>query len=336
MRVFSLITRWAGVAAAGAALVACGGGGDSGSSAPPIAARVTVSATTAPPLSAEALQAVNAGSSAAGGVAGQNNPTSASLKDSPAFKSAAQALQRLKTIDRRSQATASQTFTCPGGGSFTVTVTVAGTALQAGDSIRIDFSNCAEAGITTAGSLSMAIVAVGGTADAPLVTADVSLANFEATVAGLAERTNGTMRITIDDTNPATTVVAFSSANITTERLRNGVMRATRSLTNLNVRESLNNTTGQTTTTAAFIASGNFPRLGEGSFEVQPVQPIIRDGDALRPRSGQIRILGANNASVLATVVATGLQLDIDSDGNGTVDSSRTLTWAEIDALLDI
>jgi hypothetical protein len=30
------------------------------------------------------------------------------------------------------------------------------------------------------------------------------------------------------------------------------------------------------------------------------------------------------------------MQLDIDSDGNGTVDSSRTLTWTEIDALLDI
>jgi hypothetical protein len=282
------------------------------------------------------LQAVNAGSSAAGGVAGQSEPAAAALKDSPAFKSAANALQRLKNIDRRSQATASQTFACPGGGSFTVTVTVAGVSLQAGDTIRIDFSNCAEAGVTTVGSLSMAIVAVGGTDAAPLVTADVSLANFEATVAGLAERTNGTMRITIDDTNSATTQVAFSSANITTERLRNGVVRATRSLSNLNVRESLNNATGQTTTTAAFIASGNFPRLGQGSFEVQTVQPIVRNGGALRPSSGQIKIFGASNASVLATVVATGMQLDIDSDGNGTVDSSRTLTWTEIDALLDI
>ncbi len=52
MRVFSLIARWMGVFAAGAALVACGGGADSGASAAPIAARITVSATTAPPLSA--------------------------------------------------------------------------------------------------------------------------------------------------------------------------------------------------------------------------------------------------------------------------------------------
>jgi hypothetical protein len=335
MRALSLIARWAGVAAASATLVACGGGGDSGGAAPPVAARIAVSATTAPPLSAEALQAVNAGSGAAGGVAGQGDPMSASLKDAPAFKSAAKALQRLKSVDRRSQATASETFACAGGGNFTVTVTLAGTVLQGGDTIRIDFSNCAEAGVTTVGSLSMAIVAVGGTEAAPLVTADLSLANFEATIAGLGERTNGTMRITIDDTNPATTLVALSSSNITTQRLRNGVVRATRSLSDLNVRESINNATGQTTTTAAFIASGNFPRLGEGSFEVQTLQPIIRDGGALRPRTGQIKIIGASNASVLATVVATGMQLDIDNDGNGTVDNTRTLTWSEIDALLD-
>jgi hypothetical protein len=335
MRVFSLIARCTGLVAASAVLVACGGGGDSGAAAPPVAARITVSTTTAPPLTAEALQAVNAGSSAAGGVAGQDNPTSVAPKESQAFKAAATALQRLKTIDRRSQATASQTVPCTGGGSFTLTVTAAGVSLAAGDAIRIDFNTCVEAGVTTVGALSMAIVAVSGTTTAPLITADVTLANFEAAAAGLAERTNGTMRITIDDTNSANTLVTLSSTTITSQRLRNGVLRATRTLSNLNVRESTNNTTGQSTTTAAFIASGNFPRLGEGSFEVQTLQSIIRNGGALRPSSGQIKILGANNASVLATIVATGMQLDVDSDGNGAIDNTRTLTWAEIDALLD-
>ncbi len=258
------------------------------------------------------MQAVYAGSSAAGGVAGQSDQTSVSPSHAPAFKTAAKTLQRLKYIDRRSQATTSQTLACSGGGSFTISVTLAGVSLQAGDTIRIDFSNCVEAGATTVGGLSMAIVAVGGTAAAPLLTADVSLINFEATIAGLAERTNGTMRITVDETNPATTLVAISSNEITTQRLRNGVVRATRTLANLNVRESMNNTTGQTTTTAGLIASGNFPRLGEGSFEVQTLQSIIQDGGALRPRTGQIKIIGANNASVLATVVTTGIQLDID------------------------
>jgi hypothetical protein len=336
MRVFSLMTRWAGLAAASAALVAWGGGGDDGASAaPPIAARMTISAATAPPMSAEALQAIGAGSSAAGGVAGQTDPTSAAPKGLLAFKSAARALQRLKVTDRPSQATSARTFSCAGGGTFTVTVTLAGASLQAGDTIRIDFSSCVEAGVTTVGGLSMAIVAIGGTDAAPLLTADVLSANFEATIAGVTERTNGTMRITVDQTNPATTLVALSSANITTQRLRSGTVRATRTLANLAVRESLNTATGQTTTTAAFIASGTFPRLAEGSFEVQTPQPIIQDGGAVRPRSGQIRIIGANNASVLATVLATGMQLEIDSDGNGTVDTTRTLTWAEIDAQLD-
>jgi hypothetical protein len=336
MRVFSSLARWASLAAASAAFVACGGGGDdSAGAAPPVAARIAVSATTAPPLSAEALQAVNVGSSAADGVTGQSDTASGSIKDSPAFKSATQALQRFKSIDRRSQATTSVSLPCSGGGNYEITITLAGTSLQAGDTIRIVFRNCVEAGVTTVGSLSMAIVIIGGTDLAPLVTSDVSLADFEATIAGLTERTSGTMRITVDDTNSTTTLVTFSSTNITTQRLRNGVVRATRTLTALNVSELLNNATGQTTTTAAFVASGSFPQLGQGSFEVQTRQPMVRDGGALRPRTGQIKIIGANNTSVLATVLATGMRLDIDSDGNGTIDATRTLTWAEIDALLE-
>lgn len=312
-------------------LVACGGGGgDVVQPPPPVAQRVVLTTANAPTVAAEALQAAAVGGASAGGVAG---PTAA--PSTAPLAAATKALTALKQT--RLQATSSQTFSCTGGGSFTVTVTVAGSQLAAGDTIGIVFAACKEGIAIANGSLSLRVVSISGTASNPLVTFDVSAQDFDSTVGPLSERTNGTLRITVDDTSDAVSVVTATSDRISTERRVNGTLRASRVLSALNLRESIVAATGQSTGTVALIASGTFPRLGPDavSFQVETLQPIVTNEGAAHPSAGQIKVTAANNASIVATVLATGLRLEIDRDGNGTIDETRELTWAQVDAELE-
>jgi hypothetical protein len=154
-------------------------------------------------------------------------------------------------------------------------------------------------------------------------------------VAGITERSNGIARLVVDESSPAVSVLTVSSAGLSTQRLAGNQVLATRTLTDMSLREVIDNASGQVTSTAALVATGNFPRLGEGSFQVETLQPVVTAGGALHPNSGRIRVTGANGATILMTVQTTGLRLEIDRDGNGTVDATRTLTWAEVDDLVD-
>jgi hypothetical protein len=194
--------------------------------------------------------------------------------------------------------------------------------------------NCREAGTLTSGSLRMAIISIGGTANNPVLTADATITDFVSTEGNVSERSNGRFRVTVDESNPASTAVTLLSDNMSAQRLVGGQLVASRTLTNLSLREVINDTTGQSTATSAFVATGNFPGLGEGSFQVETLQDVITPGGAARPSTGRIRITGAANATIAATVVPTGVQLEIDRDGNGTVDVTRVLTWAEVDRLV--
>lgn len=339
MQLFQSIRPGQGIAMAllGLALLsACGGGGDDAGSAPPVnvAPRIAISDSNAPALSAEAFQAVVAGGGAFGGVAGDASPSSNAPQ---ALKTAVAAAQRFKPTVVRSQATSTETVPCSGGGSITITVTVAnpGAGVQAGDTLRFVFNACNEAGAVINGTLSMAVLGFSGTATNSVLTTEATLTDLQTTAMGVTERSNGTVRLVIDDSSAAATVLTVSSAGLSTQRLAGNQVLATRTLTDMTLREVVDNASGQVTSTAALVATGNFPRLGEGSFQVETLQPVITAGGALYPNSGRIRVTGANGATILITVQPTGLRLDIDRDGNGTVDATRNLTWAEVDDLVD-
>jgi hypothetical protein len=327
-----------GVTSAGLALAfltACGGGGNDGDgNAPPVnlAPRLAITDTTAPPISAESLQAIDATGNAVGSVAGDS---SLSRGVGPAVHKATAAVRGLKMRDVRSQATTTETLTCSGGGSITVTINVAGASLQGGDSLRFVLNSCREAGSTIVGTFLMTLVSVSGTGENLLLTTDVALTDLTTTTAGVTETANGTLRLIIDDTNPAVTQTRATGSSMTTQRIVNGQVVASRTVANFDLRSTLDDATGQGTTTAALIASGTFPRLGEGSFQVETLQPVVTPGGAVRPSSGRLRATGANGGNIVITVQSTGLLLEIDRDGNGTIDATRTLTWAEVDDLVD-
>jgi hypothetical protein len=304
------------------ALAACGGGGgDDGPDIPPEAARVVITDANAPRVSIEAIQSVQLNSDSGSITASDSSATAAANR---ALRSAlARTLGQSAALRARPLATVQAVEACPGGG----TVRDDGTLTQAGDSVTLTFTNCAEDGTTLNGSLRFTLVSFN---DAGTVfTVDVALTNLRATTGNVVERLDGSMRMTLDNSNPAQSTTTLSTPFIATERVVAGEVRASRSLRELTMQEVLDDTTGSLTT-AAFVASGSFPELGDVSFRVQTVQVLFTPLQEVHPTSGVLRVTGANNTSALLTIGPDTVQVDVDNNGDGTPDTTLFLTWDEI------
>lgn len=306
------------------ALAACGGGGgDDGPDIPPEAARVVITDANAPRVSIEAIQGVQLNSDSGGITASDSSATAAAQR--AVRMSVARTLGRSAALQARPLATIQAvTEACSDGGSTVID----GTLAQAGDSVTLTFNNCTEDGVTLNGSLRFTLVSVNDTGTA--FTVDVVLTNLRATTGNVVERLDGSMRMSLDDSNPAQNTVTLSTPFIATERVVAGEVRASRSLRELTMQEVLDKATLDLTTTSAFVASGSFPELGDVSFRVQTVQALITPAQEVHPTSGVLRVTGANNTSALLTIGPDTVEIDVDNNGDGTVDTTLFLTWDEI------
>lgn len=310
-----------------ALLAACGGGG--GGAAPITQApRVQITSENAPDVSAQAIDAGGAGS--VGSFGSVTGSQSAATKTLAAFAGRASK----QALGARALATATKTFACSVGGSFTLTATVANpnAGPAAGDGLTATFNNCQEAFGTANGTLSMTFVQIDSAQT--YVIADATLTTFTVSVGNVAERANGSIRLTSDERSATQTITEVSSGGFTFERLVAGQVRATRTLIDYQYRSVETNATGDSSETFSYTATGSFPRLGEVSWQANTTASVVTPGNALHPSSGAGKVTGASGRSVAITVIATGLHLDIDQTGDGVVDVTRDLTWAEVDALL--
>jgi hypothetical protein len=94
---------------------------------------------------------------------------------------------------------------------------------------------------------------------------------------------------------------------------------------------------GSSSWTPATWRAAPFPVLGDVSFKVETPAPLVLGGTFFI--SGQVRITGAGNTSVLITAAGDGsgsVLLQLDSDGDGVVDLELSITLAELLAEFDI
>ncbi|MEJ2087091.1 MAG: hypothetical protein P8Y69_01110 [Gammaproteobacteria bacterium] len=70
-----------------------------------------------------------------------------------------------------------------------------------------------------------------------------------------------------------------------------------------------------------------------GRLLVETLEAWRTDALAAYPGDGTLRIVGADDASITVVVLdEVNVQLDVDSDGDGVVDTSVMTTWAELDS----
>lgn len=219
--------------------------------------------------------------------------------------------------------------TCANGGTLTVSATLADpNALSANDQASVAFLNCAldlGASVVFDGAFGFQVAQASGSLGvAPFdVTLLYDFDGLRAVIAG--EGTVGidggfSARLRSQDG-------VQSDATITATAIRVSDGAASVILSGYVFDASKNDATGAFAVTATGTLSS--PELG-GAVTFDTLVPLTGEGET--PSAGEILITGAGNASVLVRILGeTSVELRVDENGDGTVDTVITTTWQALE-----
>lgn len=322
--------RWVMTLALGGTLAACGGGGggndgDAGGTPPAQGNGLRVSTANASAAFGESIVAGNIGTMTRDDSAPQASQAGRQLTQTAAARTR-QLLARVGSRER-AQAVDSEELPCLYGGSAVLTLnTASADGLSKGDSMTIEFRDCAEDGEEIDGTMRHTFVDFND-ALTRWVT-DTVYTQLTWTAGSQAVRvTQGSMRLTNEDDDSGSLRLVASNGSLSYQRLDAGAVVASATLSGYAFDYAV--TPAAISESFSFHASGSFPALGDASFDVQTLHPFVSVGGAL-PTSGQLRIDGEAGSRATATITGAHTLLEIDSDGDGRVDSSEQKTWAEL------
>jgi hypothetical protein len=221
-----------------------------------------------------------------------------------------------------------ETLDCDGG---TGTATLSGniddpSTLSPNDTFRIEYDMCDDGeGTVIDGLVEMTIVEFTGDVflGTFLLTADTLVDNLSITAEGETVTGSGDARVTID-----TTRAPFVSTGVRGNNLTQTSAASTGSLTNYetNVTFDGNQVPAEITTGASgTIDSSLLPGSIDYSTELTFVAFL-----GSYPHEGILLIEGDKSKAWLVAVDAENVRIDIDSDGNGSVDEVIEMTWEEL------
>lgn len=196
---------------------------------------------------------------------------------------------------------------------------------SSGDTYVLSFTNCLDLGETLNGQVTIGNFQV---------TGDPTSTNFSLSAAISINLTIvdslGTMSI-----NGAFTVTMAQSGNALTMSISSSSLTMTdngETLTIGNFTVTFTEDLGTGAYTIAFDGPVTSTDLG-GTVVVDTTLPFAGGGSA-NPTSGSMTISGANNTRVVVTVVGVNaVQLQIDANGDGTLESTQMTTWSALSLL---
>ncbi len=309
------------------ALTACGGGGGGGPSPSPNSGPGDINA----PSSVTETNAARAASIAVG----------AAELGAGSFGMATMATSG-PGMQTTSVAKATQTFDLPcttpgagGNGSLSMVFNDADNTgeASAGDTVTLTFNQCRFPGDveTTNGTINFGLTQVSGDpgpGSAYAMAGSMTFTNLSiiSSVPGESGSMNGQLSFNAVSTDGVveTGKATLSDLTVTldggeTARFSNFVV-------------DFNNNHATNTSTAS--QNGVVVVSGVGALTVAQQEPWVSLMEADYPMSGSVKITATDNTNVVVTALGGAMvKLDIDTDGNGTVDRSITDTWANLDDL---
>ena len=324
------------------ALLACGGGGGGGGDAPdaPSATALVITSANAPAVAAEALEtstSTDAASAAGQFITGVQVDGAGSGGSHPALlASATRALLARPRPTGMVAAGAVVSEACSGGGTVTVDANTSGAPyLVAGDAMVISASNCTETvdGASLVMNGSMSITITGGVYDpsSPAypksVTLRVVAGNFSIGASGLTEVFDGDLSLALTETSAGSGTLTATAASLSSTV---GAHRITLGDYRLQVDQT---STGAKLTVSANVETNN-SRLGSTPvrYSLATAVPItVSISGAVT--AGSIRVSGASSSLVLNVTGTDTFSLQVDTNGDGAMDSNRAFTLADLQAL---
>lgn len=307
------------------ALAGCGGGGGSGAPAPSAA----ITSSNATQIAASVMSsAQNAGDLGSFAFSGSTTTLSTSSKSILAARVAEVQNAQVDALVRRTHAIAlatipPETTACTDGGTITVSgnVSMAG-ALSPNDTIVFDYASCVEGEATINGRFSMRVTSFSGDVASGTFSLGVSvqISSFQVTVGADTATVNGSVSLVIGATASGTVTTTVTSSSIT--------------VTDGSVTNTLSNySSTSTVTSGAFTrdVSGTLSSTafsGSVTFDTTTLLQGTGSGFAY---VGQVVITGANGATIKVVVLdATFVRLEVDTNGDGTVDATLDVTWTDL------
>jgi hypothetical protein len=311
-----------------AALTACGGGGGDDAAR---TATAIVGSANAPTISGAVLNAA-LGAADAGDLTGFGAaPATVGLADPNFARVGALASAALDPFRATTPFIALQvvvgpeTSDCALGGTVTTTGNIAtpGT-LASNDTLTLEFDGCTDAEGTIDGLFAMSIASFSGDLLSGQFTLGlrVNLDNLSiASNAGTATL-DGDMTLTIAVTTNAVTTTIVSTSMTVAE-----LGAASHTLTNLMLTQAVDAVTDAfTLDVEGMLTSSAFA----GSVTFDTIVPFGGTGLDY-PSSGELLVTGANGGTIRVVVLdSTFVRLELDANGDGTVDERVDVAWSEI------
>ena len=215
---------------------------------------------------------------------------------------------------------------CPNGGTVDVTITQANVnTITVGDRIVAVFVDCDDGlGYVISGTVDITIAAIQGDilTDVFLLGMDVLMTDVVVTEGTSVMTANGDFTLTLDSLAFPVVRTSLSGAD-----LQLGSDGETVTLTDYDHALEIDMLTAALV--ANVIGRLDSSTLG-GSVDYETVIAIEATGDS-DPNVGEFLITGADNSSVRIVIIdSTHIQLEIDENGDGTVDAFVDTTWAEL------
>jgi hypothetical protein len=314
-----------------AALVACGGGGGGGSSGP-----TSITADNASLVSAVAYRAASAmfdvATVGAEGVAAVGSAPARASEAPGVVPFAASMVAYLRTHGNSSsrampQRAAQETFDCEGGGTMTVRVDDADNdgTLSTGDKARVTFSGCQDSGLMLNGAFALSNLQVDSD------TSYRATATFDGLRIDDGTRVTGADgAVTIAVSEPVGAPATYQASG-TSLRVVSG--QDVHKLSDFAGTATVDATARQVSYTFAGRVSDSSNNV---SVQAATLEPFRGSMDSDYPSSGQLQSTGAANSRALLTALsATEVSVAVDANGDGSVESTSTMTWQAFDSVPD-
>lgn len=305
------------------AIAACGGGsgGGIGGDSPAPVAGLKIDSSNA-----QAASKASYDSASSSVEVGTLLTDSGAIAANPAGSmKAAQQFSKLTDSDIQ-QALVPVTEDCFGGGSYTIDATLANPfTITPGDSFNIVFSDCDEGlGEVLDGTLDFTIDAISGDLAGGMYELQVSmnLTDFQVSNDTDVVTSNGDATVVIDTTSSPLVLATSSGSSLQTVS-----NTSSDTLRNFSSSQSVN--AGLEPAPYSWDASGTLDtsRLTD---TVTYSTPVTFEGfDLDYPYSGELLVAGDSSSARIVAIDSVNVRIDIDSDGDGSVDESIETTWAE-------
>jgi hypothetical protein len=328
-------------------LAACGGGGGDGGSSTAQPVQLAVTTTNAQPVAADALQTSGTtGVGATGAALVTGVQVEAASGGAAPLQLAGAARHLLGMVPPApalaTAATISQSATCTGGGTVSISGNVASSSqLSTGDQITITANACSEVVDGTSerldGTLSITVLAGPFNATSTSFPKSVQLRivaqRFSLVQGGQTTVSDGDLQISVVQSSSTVASTTLSAAVLSSTV---STASSSRQQTLRNYSQKIDQTSTQSVVTVSATVETNNTRLGGGtlvSYGLSTPAPLTLNASGAYT-GGSLRVTGAASGLLLTVNGTDTFILQVDANGDGIFESNSTVTRAQLNAQL--